>query len=212
MKFDQIIFDFDGVILNSHNIKTQAFYKIFKKYGKKIATKSKNYHTKNAGISRYVKFKYILKYFVKKKINNKEIKSLSLEFKKICLEKIIKLKISKKLLRFLKTKYKNHSFFISTGTPQKEIESILKLKKIHKYFKKVYGSPLTKIQHINKIKKKSLKTLYIGDSYEDYISSKKTNIEFLLKVHSENEKFFRKKKIKKIKNFNSLEKKINLYY
>ena len=194
MRFDQIIFDFDGVILNSHNIKTQAFYEIFKKYGKKIATKSKNYHIKNAGISRYVKFKYILKYFVKKKISNKEIKSLSFEFNKICLKKIKKLKISKELLRFFKTKYKNHSFFISTGTPQKEIESILKLKKIHKYFEKVYGSPLTKVQHINKIKKKSLITLYIGDSYEDYISSKKTKIEFLLKVHSENEKIFRKKK------------------
>ena len=82
MKFDQIIFDFDGVILNSHNIKTQAFYEIFQKYGKKIATKSKNYHTKNAGISRYVKFKHILKYFVKTKISNKEVKSLSLKFKK----------------------------------------------------------------------------------------------------------------------------------
>ena len=212
MKFDQIIFDFDGVILNSHNVKTQAFYKIFKKYGKKIATKSKNYHVKNAGISRYVKFKYILKYFVKKKISNNEINNLSLEFKKICLEKIKKLKISKKLLKFLITNYKVHSFFISTGTPQKEIENILKLKKINKYFEKVYGSPATKVQHIKKIKKKNSKTLYIGDSYEDYISSKKTNIKFLLKAHSQNEKFFREKKIKKIKNFNNLEKKINLYY
>lgn len=212
MKFDQIIFDFDGVILNSHNVKTQAFYKIFKKYGKKIATKSKSYHVKNAGISRYVKFKYILKYFVKKKISNNEINNLSLEFKKICLEKIKKLKISKKLLKFLITNYKVHSFFISTGTPQKEIENILKLKKINKYFEKVYGSPATKVQHIKKIKKKNSKTLYIGDSYEDYISSKKTNIKFLLKAHSQNEKFFREKKIKKIKNFNNLEKKINLYY
>ena len=211
MKFDQIIFDFDGVILNSHNVKTQAFYKIFKKYGKKIATKSKSYHVKNAGISRYVKFKYILKYFVKKKISNNEINNLSLEFKKICLEKIKKLKISKKLLKFLITNYKVHSFFISTGTPQKEIENILKLKKINKYFEKVYGSPATKVQHIKKIKKKNSKTLYIGDSYEDYISSKKTNIKFLLKAHSQNEKFFREKKIKKIKNFNNLEKKINLY-
>ena len=56
MKSGQIIFDFDGVILNSHNIKTQAFYEIFKKYGKKIATKSKNYHINNVWISIYIKF------------------------------------------------------------------------------------------------------------------------------------------------------------
>ena len=212
MKSGQIIFDFDGVILNSHNIKTQAFYEIFKKYGKKIATKSKNYHINNVGISRYIKFEYILKYFIKKKINKKEIENLSSEFKKICLKKIKKLQVPKNLLKFFKKQYKNYNLFISTGTPQKEIENILKTKKIFKYFVKVYGSPMTKVQHINKINRKFLKTLYIGDSYEDYISSKKTNVDFLLKVHSENEKIFRNKKIKKIKNFNSLEKKLNLYY
>ena len=37
----QIIFDFDGVIINSHKIKTKAFYEIFKSYGKKIATKAR---------------------------------------------------------------------------------------------------------------------------------------------------------------------------
>ena len=56
MKFDKIIFDFDGVILNSHNVKTQAFYDLFKKYGKEIAYKSKNYHLENTGISRFVKY------------------------------------------------------------------------------------------------------------------------------------------------------------
>ena len=36
----QIIFDFDGVILKSHNIKTEGFYFIFKKFGHIVAKKS----------------------------------------------------------------------------------------------------------------------------------------------------------------------------
>ena len=39
-----IIFDFDGVILNSHKIKTKAFYKIFESYGKNIANKAIKFH------------------------------------------------------------------------------------------------------------------------------------------------------------------------
>ena len=54
-----IIFDFDGVIINSHKVKTNAFYQIFKFYGEAIALKAKRYHEKNIGKSRYFKFQYI---------------------------------------------------------------------------------------------------------------------------------------------------------
>ena len=47
MKIQQIIFDFDGVILNSHNVKTKGFYKLFQNYGNLIAKKAESYHLKN---------------------------------------------------------------------------------------------------------------------------------------------------------------------
>jgi beta-phosphoglucomutase-like phosphatase (HAD superfamily) len=56
MKNIQVIFDFDGVILNSHKIKTYAFYKIFRIFGKDIAIKTAKYHLSNIGISRFKKF------------------------------------------------------------------------------------------------------------------------------------------------------------
>ena len=115
MKFDKIIFDFDGVILNSHNVKTQAFYDLFKKYGKEIAYKSKNYHLENTGISRFVKFNHILKNFVKKKKNKKLVEKLSKQFSKICLKKIDKLKISKSLLNFFNKNSDKYKLYISTA-------------------------------------------------------------------------------------------------
>ena len=41
-----IIFDFDGVIINSHRTKTEAFNQIFLNFGKKIGYKSRNFHLK----------------------------------------------------------------------------------------------------------------------------------------------------------------------
>jgi beta-phosphoglucomutase-like phosphatase (HAD superfamily) len=71
-----IIFDFDGVILNSHKIKTKAFYKIFESYGKNIANKAVKFHKQNIGKSRYFKFKFILQNIIKKKNIKERIISL----------------------------------------------------------------------------------------------------------------------------------------
>ena len=51
--------------------------------------------------------------------------------------------------------------------------------------------------------------IFLGDSKEDFISSKKTNTIFVLKEHKENKQEFQKIKIPKIKSFLNFEKKIS---
>ena len=122
------------------------------------------------------------------------------------MKKINKLKVSIHLLKFFKKNFKSSYLYVSTATPHNTIVKILKTKKIYRYFKKVYGSPSTKVEHINKIKKNKLKTFFIGDSKEDYESSIKTKTIFILREHSENKKYFQKRKIIKIRDFRNLEK------
>ena len=52
-----IIFDFDGVLIESAAIKTEAFREVFSKWQDKV-DEIVTYHNKNMGISRFVKFKY----------------------------------------------------------------------------------------------------------------------------------------------------------
>jgi phosphoglycolate phosphatase-like HAD superfamily hydrolase len=206
MKNIQIIFDFDGVILNSHIIKANAFYDIFKIFGKTNAKKAQKYHLSKAGISRYRKFNYIKKNILKSvKITNLELNKLFTEY---TINKILNLKIDKNLLKFLKSNYKKYEFYISTGSPQNEIIYILKKKKLYRFFKKVYGSPSTKVNHIKKIKMYNKKTIFIGDSIDDIRAAKNTNTNFLLKTHNQNKAIFSKININKISNYLNLEKKI----
>ena len=72
-----IIFDFDGVILDSVSCKTDAFYELYLPYGKTIAEKVKNYHIKNNGTSRFEKFKYWHKEYFNEIISDKKITELS---------------------------------------------------------------------------------------------------------------------------------------
>ena len=53
-----IIFDYDGTIADSVNIKTEAFAELYRNYGKDIESKVVKYHLNNGGVSRFEKFKY----------------------------------------------------------------------------------------------------------------------------------------------------------
>ena len=205
-----IIFDFDGVIINSHKVKTEAFYRIFKVYGKNYGLRAQRFHLSNTGKSRYYKFNFILKNILKIKCTKKMIKTLDSKFDDIVDLGIKKMYPSDYLIKFLKKNKNTFNYFISTGTPQKKILKILQEKKILKYFKKIYGSPQSKISHIKDIKKNNNnnRCIFIGDSHEDYRAATKSNCTFILKINSENQTLRKNKNTNKINSFKYLEKKL----
>ena len=54
-----IIFDFDGTLIDSVEVKNRAFRKIFSKYPE-YSEELYNYHLNNNGASRVKKFNYLL--------------------------------------------------------------------------------------------------------------------------------------------------------
>jgi len=55
-----LVFDCDGVVLDSNRVKTEAFYQVALPYGEAAAQAFVAYHTANGGISRYKKFAHFL--------------------------------------------------------------------------------------------------------------------------------------------------------
>ena len=68
--YKTIIFDCDGVILDSNKVKTDAFYEIGRKYNDDAARELVDFHVSNGGISRYVKLKFFIKQILPKYIEN----------------------------------------------------------------------------------------------------------------------------------------------
>ena len=178
-----LIYDFDGVICDSVNIKTEAFCEIYSPYGNEIVKKVESYHLLHGGISRFEKFKYFHQNFLNKKLNKNDINDLALKFSRIVLKKVIDSNYILGALNFIKDKSLKYKQYICTGTPQNEIEIILKEKKIQSYFKGVYGSPDSKVSIIKKIQedKKFLDSeiLFFGDASTDYNAAKISNIDFI---------------------------------
>ena len=50
-----IFWDFDGVIKESVEVKSDAFENLFKSFGDEVAKKVRNHHEENGGVSRFDK-------------------------------------------------------------------------------------------------------------------------------------------------------------
>lgn len=177
-----VIFDFDGVIVDSADIKTEAFAQLFRAYPYRL-TKIVDYHIKNSGISRYVKFRYIYENILGKNIDKKEEIALGEEFSRIVFEKVICAPLVPGAKDFFDANRGRRLFFIASGTPEEELRDIINTKGLTNYFKEVLGSPKTKVDIIYHILNKYHfclnEIVYVGDADSDRIAAEKAGIYFI---------------------------------
>lgn len=181
-----IIFDFDGVICESVDVKTQAFAKLFADYPRHL-NQILDYHMANGGLSRFEKFKVIYRDFLKKDLTEKESERLGKRFTEYSFEAVVNAPLVKGAREFLDTFHRKFSFFIASGTPEEEMVSVVKAKRLDGYFKGVYGSPMTKGELIKGILKNHViennMAVFVGDSINDFQGAQAARIEFIGRVH-----------------------------
>ena len=181
-----IIFDFDGVIAESVDIKTKAFAELFKKEGRAVESKIVEYHLANAGVSRYDKFRYIYKNILKRDLSDKEFNALCKRFAGLAMESVVVAPYVKGATAFLKDNAEIYDYFIVTATPQEEMDAILKKRGIAGFFIGVYGAPLKKADSVRSIVDREAvapeKVVYVGDALSDYKAAKENNVNFIARV------------------------------
>jgi len=187
-----IIFDFDGVLIESAQIKTDAFRMLFSKWPEKV-DEIVSYHINNMGVSRYVKFRYIYENIIRKPYSEEIGLDLGGGFSDLVLEKIKEAPLVKGTERFLEKAYKRYFLFIASGTPQEELDDIVFFKDIYKYFKGVFGTPPGKTEIVKNIlteygfEKKQV--VFVGDAGSDKKTADDTGIHFILRITKNNFEF-----------------------
>ena len=178
-----IIFDFDGVILESASIKTDAFAKMAEAYPAEVRGKFMAFHMANMGISRKVKFQYLLETLLGESCTEEKLAALGQSFSEIVHEKILAAQFVPGAKEFLETAYHKLHFYIASGTPQEEMRNIAAERGIAKYFKAVYGSPATKEEIAERIIREQeygkKEVLFVGDADTDLLAAKHCGIHFV---------------------------------
>jgi len=217
MSIKAIIFDFDGVIAESMDIKTQAFVHLFKEYPEEVVKKIVKFHLDNGGLSRYKKFRIIYRDLLNKQLTKQEEERLAREFSKFCYDKMINCSFVKGVEDFLERNHKKYMLFIASGTPQDEIDSIIRDRGLNKYLKEIWGSPKTKGEIskmiLDKYNLKKEEVVFVGDAPTDYMGAKEVGIKFIARIPPDKHNPFESADFKikyKIEDLENLDKTLKL--
>jgi HAD superfamily hydrolase (TIGR01549 family) len=178
-----ILWDFDGVILDSMTVREYGFRSIFSKFDKKLIDKLIIYHNENGGLSRFNKIKYFYNELLNQEINESEINLYADKFSQIMKKELTNKKyLIEDSVHFIKLNYKKYNFHIVSGSEHEELNYLCDKLDLSKYFISINGSPTHKNNIVSNLLEKesynSIETILIGDSVNDYEASNKNNINF----------------------------------
>jgi len=168
--YQSIIFDCDGVILNSNHIKTQAFFNVTKKYGIDYATNLQEYHILKGGISRYEKFDYFFREILKRKSIKNDMDQILNNYSLNVKSQLLDCEVEQSLFKFRKIS-PDALWIVVSGGDQDELREVFDKRKLSKNFNGgIYGSPRNKYEIMDDLissGKVPNKSLFIGDSEYD---------------------------------------------
>jgi len=139
--YQAILFDFDGVLCECMDVKTEAFAELFKPFGEEIVKKVVKHHIENGGISRYHKIRLYYGEFLGSPITDDKVNEIAEKFSKLVVEKVIASDYVKGAKELLEKYYKKIDLYVVSGTPQEELDLVVNKRGMRKYFKGVYGTP-----------------------------------------------------------------------
>lgn len=181
MTIKAILFDFDGVIVDSVNVKTEAFRELFSNE-KEHLQEIIEFHLVNGGMSRFVKFEIIYQDILKKTLTQELSQELGEKFSKLVVQKVIECAYMPEAFDFIKKYSTKIPLFIASGTPQDELQEITTQRGLNSYFKEIHGTPRGKPEIIRDILArfhwKTQEMPFIGDAINDYKAALETKSPF----------------------------------
>lgn len=183
MIIKNILWDFDGVILDSMPIRDFGFRKIFEHYSKEIVEEFITYHRINGGLSRFHKIKYFYNKLLNKKISEIQIQDYAGKFTIIMKEELTNNKyLIQDSVDFIKSNHKKYNFHIVSGSEHQELNYLCEKLDLTDYFLSINGSPTPKNDLVKNLlvqeQYKKNETILIGDSLNDYKVAEENDIDF----------------------------------
>ena len=181
---DLWIFDFDGVLVDSVDIKTSAFAEIYRPYGAYVEGQVVAHHKENGGMSRFDKFAYYQSEFLGLEVTAEAIQKLSARFSGLVMRSVVMSEEVEGVSDIL-AYCGQHGFTcaIASATPQDEVRKIVEQRGWTKNFKFIFGAPQSKSNNIKKImsvtSRTRAKTIFFGDSPNDLIAANECQIDFV---------------------------------
>lgn len=180
-EYRSLVFDCDGVVLNSNKVKTQAFYQAALPYGQDAAQRLVDFHVNNGGISRYKKFALFLDTMVEG-LEGPGLEELLDSYAGHVRAGLMDCEVSQGL-DTLREATPHARWLIVSGGDQNELRDVFSDRGIDKNFDGgIYGSPDTKDEILSReLTSATIATpaLFLGDSTYDHKASTGAGLDFV---------------------------------
>jgi len=165
-----VVFDCDGVILNSNQLKSKAFRMALDGEPQDLVDIFINYHKKFGGVSRFKKFDHYYT-VINKAENPKECAKKAVARYGILVEHmLLECDTIPGVTAYLDHLQKDYDIYVVSGGAQDELRRVFQQRGLTKYFSGIFGSPDNKAEILASLKglgKLSKPCLYFGDAELD---------------------------------------------
>ncbi|HWU34779.1 MAG TPA: HAD hydrolase-like protein [Methylovorus sp.] len=183
-RYQSLVFDCDGVILNSNFLKIEAYFATAKNFGAndQEAQALVDHHIKLGGISRFVKFEYFLTDILHRPASRKDIDFLLVDFGREVRKRLSSCEIAPGLPQ-LRERTPDSNWLVISGGDQDELRSIFAERGLLDLFDGgIFGSPDNKDQILaRELASGNIRApaLFMGDSRYDHESSTRAGLDFI---------------------------------
>ena len=144
MRYKHIIFDFDGVLAETNEIRFEGFMSLFEDYPKSGLQRLTPYLRENGGLSRYEKIRYFLEEIRHEKISFDRVQVLARQYSELVTQKVIAAPPVEGSLEFLNSQRSNYDFAVVSSSDEEELKKVCRLRGIDHFFARIFGSPSSK--------------------------------------------------------------------
>lgn len=180
--YQTLVFDCDGVILNSNKVKTEAFRETALPYGSDLANALVAYHIEHGGVSRFRKFEWFLERMAEQGSKTVSLPSLLEEFSARVKHGLMTCQVAPGL-EDLRKRTRSARWMVVSGGHEAELREVFKSRGLASLFDGgIYGSPSTKEEILDSlIESGELRqpALFLGDSKYDFKAANPRGLDFL---------------------------------
>lgn len=141
MNLSCVIFDCDGVILESMDAKNAAQAKICEEIAPEHVEAFAAYTAEHGGVSRFEKFAWLIRRAFNRDITPEESTRMGEKFTQYCLDAVLAAPLVPGFLETVQQWHGRTPMFVASGTPHYELVEILQKRGLDHYFAGICGTP-----------------------------------------------------------------------
>lgn len=179
MSASAIVFDCDGVLLDSNQMKSDAFASALSGFPATPVDAFLEYQPKNFGRSRYRLIDDFFETFLQRAAEDGEKEAILDKFGTYCSEAYRKVPMTEGALEVLDMFAGQHTMIVASGSAQDELRDVFRDRGLDRYFTGIFGSPAKKADILCDIARDTRILCMIGDARADYEAAQAAGANFV---------------------------------